>query len=223
MEQPGVIQVVSDVVCPWCYIGKRRLEKALERLGRGDVAVRWTAFQLNPGAPREGWNRREYRTAKFGSAEVSARLEARVAEAGAQEGIGFRFDRIEKTPNTFDAHRLIWLAGQGTVQDAVVERLFQAYFLEGRNVGDRAILREIGTSAGLEGSRIGELFAGELGVAEVRREEEAARSYGVSGVPTFFLNGEPLTSGAHPPELLANMLRPVLGENVCTVGTGDCG
>src|SRR4029077_5091722 len=144
MNPKPVIQVVSDLICPWCYIGKRRLQKALDLLGRNDVAIHWTAFQLNPHAPREGWNRREYRIAKFGSAEVSARLESRVVDAGAQEGIHFQFDRIERTPNTFDAHRLIWLAARESLQDAVVENLFHAYFIEGRNVGDHDVLRDVG-------------------------------------------------------------------------------
>ena len=201
MDGKPVIRVVSDVVCPWCYIGKRRLEKALEIMGRNDVRIHWTAFQLNPNAPPEGWNRREYRAAKFGSLEVSSRLEERVVAAAAQEGLHFRFDRVEKTPNTFDAHRLIWAAGNEGVQDAVVEALFHAYFVEGRNVGDRAVLREIGKNNGLS-----DLFDTDLGTAEVAREEAEARAQGVSGVPTFFVKGEPLTSGAHPPELLASML-----------------
>jgi predicted DsbA family dithiol-disulfide isomerase len=222
MEQNQYIRVVSDVVCPWCYVGKRRLEKALDLLGLKDVPIHWTAFELNPNAPPEGWNRREYRIAKFGSSEVSARLEARVVEAGAQEGIGFRFDRVEKTPNTFDAHRLIWLAGQGSGQNAVVEGLFRAYFIEGRDVGDRRTLREIGTNAGMNAAMINQLFESDHGASEVARELEQARSHGVSGVPTFFLNGEPLMSGAHPPQLLATMLAPLRTSNVCPVDGGDC-
>ena len=206
MDRKPVIQVVSDVVCPWCYIGKRRLEKALELVGRAEVEVRWTAFQLNPNAPPEGWNRREYRAAKFGSLEVSSRLESRVVEAGAEDEIHFQFERIEKTPNTFDAHRLIWLAGREGVQDAVVEGLFRAYFLEGKNVGERTILRQAGMAAGLDAARVEEMFATDLGREEVTRDEEIARVKGVSGVPTFFVDGEAVTSGAHPPQLLAAML-----------------
>jgi predicted DsbA family dithiol-disulfide isomerase len=222
MEPKPVIQVVSDVVCPWCYVGKRRLEKALDLLGRKDIEIRWTAFQLNPNAPREGWNRREYRAMKFGSAEVSARLEVRVVEAGAQDDIHFRFDRIEKTPNTFDAHRLIWLGGKEGVQDAVVENLFRAYFIEGRNVGDRTVLRDIGIASALEAARIGELFAGDLGAGDVAAEEEEARVHGVSGVPAFFFNGQALTSGAHPPQLLAAMLASSISPEVCSLESGSC-
>ena len=110
--QPFIIDVVSDVVCPWCFIGKRRLEKALALLGRKDVRVHWKPFELNPDAPKEGMNRAAYRARKFGSLAHAQQLEAHVVEAGAEEGIGFRFDRIERVPNTFDAHRLIWLAAQ---------------------------------------------------------------------------------------------------------------
>jgi predicted DsbA family dithiol-disulfide isomerase len=223
MHRNPVIQVVSDVVCPWCYIGKRRLQKALDLLGREDVEVRWTAFQLNPSAPREGWNRREYRAAKFGSAEASARLEARVIEAGVQDGIPFRFDRIEKTPNTFDAHRLIWLGGREGVQDAVVENVFRAYFIDGRNVGDQSVLREVGIAGGLDPARIDALFNSDLGIGEVLHEEERARTQGVSGVPTFFFEGEALASGAHPPQLLAAMLAPSINGEVCSLEDGTCG
>jgi predicted DsbA family dithiol-disulfide isomerase len=222
MDKQSRIQVVSDVVCPWCYIGKRRLERALDLLGRKDIQPHWTAFQLNPSAPPGGWNRREYRIAKFGSAEVSARLEARVLEAGAREGIEFRFDRIEKTPNTFDAHRLIWLGGREARQDAIVEALFRAYFIDGRNIGDRAVLRNVADEAGLERESVSALFAGNLGTDEVTRDETEARAHGVSVVPTFFVNGEALTSGAQPPELLAAALATSLPAGACAVHDPNC-
>jgi predicted DsbA family dithiol-disulfide isomerase len=123
------IDVISDVVCPWCFIGKRRLEKAIAILDRQqEVRVRWLPFQLNPQMSKEGTSRRAYRTKKFGSWERSQELDAKVVAVGKSEGINFAFDRIEGTPNTFDAHRLIWLADREGVQDAVVEALFQAYF-----------------------------------------------------------------------------------------------
>src|SRR5207253_10603284 len=125
------IEVISDVICPWCYIGKRRLEKAVVTLdGLHEVRVRWLPFQLNPSMPKEGISRREYRTRKFGSWERSKELDAKVISVGKDEGIDFAFDRIERTPNTLDAHRLIWLADKEGVQDAVVESLFLAYFIE---------------------------------------------------------------------------------------------
>src|ERR1035438_154294 len=123
------VDVISDVICPWCFIGKRRLEKAIAALdGHHEVRVRWLPFQLNPTMPKEGISRKEYRTKKFGTWERSLELDAQIAAAGKTEGIVFASDRIERTPNTLDAHRLIWLADQQGVQDAVMEALFVAYF-----------------------------------------------------------------------------------------------
>src|SRR5262245_61026807 len=131
-----LVDVISDVICPWCYIGKRRLEKAVAAVD-GPVKVRWLPFQLNPAMPKEGVSRREYRTRKFGSWERSLELDARVVAVGEAEGIRFAFDRIERTPNTLDAHRLIGLAEKQGVQGAVVEALFRAYFTEGRDISNR--------------------------------------------------------------------------------------
>ena len=215
-----MIQVVSDVVCPWCFIGKRRLEKALALLGRPDAAVEWKPFELNPDAPREGMDRQSYRIRKFGSLAYSRQLEERVAAAGAGEGIEFRFDRITRIPNTFEAHRLIWLAGRARVQNAVVESLFRAYFMDAEDVGDIGVLKRIGSESGLEIDRLDELFTARHGEGELHSEENDARRRGVSGVPTFFLNGEPITSGAHPPELLASVLGPALSQ--CSVADSTC-
>jgi len=134
------IDVISDVICPWCFIGKRRLEKALD--GR-PVTVRWHLFQLNPDIPREGIERREYRIGKFGSWERSLKLDAQVAVAALGEGLTFNFDRQTRTPNTLDAHRVIWLASERRVQDVAAELLFKAYFTDGRDLSDRATLAEL--------------------------------------------------------------------------------
>src|SRR6266853_6026252 len=148
------VEVISDVICPWCYIGKRRLEKATARRGQRDVRVRWHPFQLNPRMPKAGMNRQEYRTAKFGSWERSQALDAQVAEAGRAEGIPFDYAKVMRTPNTFDAHRLIWLADREGVQDAVVEGLFAGYFTNGRDVGDHDVLAQIAAGAGLDRDRV---------------------------------------------------------------------
>jgi predicted DsbA family dithiol-disulfide isomerase len=201
-----LIEVVSDVVCPWCFIGKRRLEKALALLGRPAAQVRWKAFQLNPDAPKEGMNRQAYRVRKFGSLAYSQQLEARVADAGMEDGIEFRFDRIERTPNTFDAHRLIWLAGREGVQNEIVENLFRAYFIDAEDVGSPSVLTRIGTKSGLDAARVEELLGGDLGASEVAADELQCRTQGVSGVPTFFVAGVPIASGAQKPEVLASAL-----------------
>src|SRR3954469_3680645 len=164
------VDTISDIICPWCFIGKRRLEKALAAQEH-EVKVRWLPFQLNPQMPKEGVSRREYRTRKFGSWERSLELDAQVAAAGAGEGIHFTFDRIERTPNTLDAHRLIRLAGQEGVQDAVVEALFRAYFTEGRDLSDPQILLDVVAGAGLDRGRAEvELDSGD-GLAAIRAEE----------------------------------------------------
>jgi predicted DsbA family dithiol-disulfide isomerase len=192
------IDVISDVICPWCFIGKRRLEEALA--GR-PATVRWHPFQLNPDMSREGIDRKEYRIRKFGSWERSLELDAQVAAAGRGEGITFDFDRMARTPNTLDAHRIIWLAGERGAQDAVVEALFLAYFTDGRDLSDRATLAEVAAGAGLDRDEAVELLEGDKGLDVVRAGEEQARRIGVSGVPFFVVNGKVALSGAQPPEM----------------------
>ncbi|MCH7930535.1 MAG: DsbA family oxidoreductase, partial [Proteobacteria bacterium] len=144
------IEIVSDVICPWCFIGKRRLERALAARPGLDVETTWRPFQLNPDMPPEGMERQSYLAAKFGSADRAAQLYAEISKAGAVEGIDFAFDRIARTPNTIDAHRLIRFAGGDGAQDAVSELLFRRYFLDGADLGDRERLAEIGAEAGLD-------------------------------------------------------------------------
>ena len=202
------LTIVSDVICPWCFVAKRNLEKALELAGAEfPVKITWRPFELNPGMPKTGMSRREYRSKKFGSWEQSQHLDAQVAEAAKLAGITFRHDLIERTPNTFAAHRLIWLAGEEDVQDAVVEALFRAYFVEGRDVGDTQVLAEIAKQAGLSDSVVAAFLEGNAGTDEVRRESEVARVGGISGVPTFILDGEALFSGAMKPENMVARLR----------------
>jgi predicted DsbA family dithiol-disulfide isomerase len=192
------IDVISDVICPWCWIGKRRLEKALD--GR-PATVRWHPFQLNPDMPREGIERRAYRIRKFGSWERSQELDDQVLAAGRSERLAFKFDRQSRTPNTVDAHRVIWFAGERGVQDAVAEALFKAYFTDGRDLSDRAKLAKVAAGAGLDRAEMDALLAGDTGLDAVRAGEEHARSLGVSGVPFFVVNGKVALSGAQPPDL----------------------
>jgi len=145
------IAVFSDVVCPWCYVGRRRLERAVELLdGKHEVRVTWKPYQLNPWVPAEGMDRAEYRRIKFGSAERSSGMDTRLKEAGNGEGIELAFEKIGRTPNTFNAHRLIWLAAQHGRQIEMVDTLFKAYFTDGRDIGDRATLIELAGAAGLD-------------------------------------------------------------------------
>jgi predicted DsbA family dithiol-disulfide isomerase len=197
------IEAFSDAICPWCYIGKRRPEKALELLGdRHDVQILWRPFELNPGMPPEGIDRRAYRTAKFGSWERSLELETRVAAVGAEVGIPFAFDRIARTPNTFDAHRLIGYSQQQGNQNALVEALFQAYFIDGRDIGDRRVLANIAAEAGLDQAEVEGFLASDQGADDVRHEEERGRRLGIDGVPHFLINGKIALSGAQEPEVI---------------------
>ena len=210
MAKTLLIEIASDVICPWCYIGKRRLEKALESLkGEVDARIEWLPFQLNPDMPPAGVARADYRRAKFGSAEKGRALDARVAQEGAGEGIAFAFERMQRTPNTVAAHRLIDLAqrqdrasavrsGKG---NAVVEALFRAYFEEASDIGDPAVLEGIANRAGVSG------WPEEKDSGEVIEKEERVRELGISGVPTFIFNKASGLSGAYPPEMLARAIK----------------
>jgi predicted DsbA family dithiol-disulfide isomerase len=200
------VDIYSDVICPWCFIGKRRLEKALcEPAGRYDRSITWHPFELNPDLPREGMDRKTYRAAKFGSWEASEKLDSQVAAVGTTDGIPFAFDRIQRTPNTFDAHRLIWLAQQESSQDVVVEALFQGYFIEGLDIGNRQTLINIAGAAGLDTGRVERFLTGNEDVASVREEQEKARRMGISGVPHFVINDAYALSGAQPSETFVSI------------------
>ena len=195
------VDIFSDVICPWCYIGKRRLEKAMAALeGQHEIRVRWLPFQLNPQMPKEGISRLEYRTKKFGSLQRSKELDANLTAAGEADGIHFAFDRMERTPNTLDAHRLIWLADQQGIQDAVVEGLFQAYFTEGRDISNRKILIDVVDEVGLDRHVAEVMFSSDDGLDAIREANQQSRQMGIDGVPFFIISGEYMLSGAQPPE-----------------------
>jgi predicted DsbA family dithiol-disulfide isomerase len=205
------LTIVSDVICPWCFVAKKNLDRALELAG-SDVAVEitWRPFELNPGMPEQGMNRREYRSKKFGSWGHSQNLDAQVAAAGKLAGITFRHDLMDRTPNTFQAHRLIWLAGQEDLQDAAVEALFRAYFVDGRDVGNKVELAAIAKQVSMSETIISAFLEGTRGTDEVRLEAESAKMSGISGVPTFIFDGEELFSGAMKLEHMAARLREAL-------------
>ncbi len=194
------IAIVSDTICPWCYIGKRRFERA-QANRPAELAVEWRPFQLNPDMPAEGVDRHRYMVAKFGSEERVAEIFGAIEEAGEAEGIRFAFDRIARTPNTVDSHRLIALAGAKGVQDQVVEALFHRYFERGEDIGDNAVLAAAGADGGLDEDKVSRFLAGEAGIAEVRQESEAASRMGISGVPCFVFEGRYAVSGAQPPDV----------------------
>ena len=203
------IDIVSDAICPWCYIGKRQLERALITLAPEGLrfSVHWNPFQLNPDMPKEGRDRMAYRAQKFGSAEKARELDERVAGAAAAVGLAFRQDLMLRTPNTLDAHRLIWLGGREGVQDAVMEAVFAAYFTQGRDIGDHDVLADCAALAGLDRTEVADFLAGDVAAKEMLAADRAARETGVNGVPSFFLDGYGLFSGAMPAETMAQALR----------------
>jgi predicted DsbA family dithiol-disulfide isomerase len=196
-----IIDIVSDTVCPWCFIGKRRLERALTLSPQPNLQLTWHPFQLNPDFPVEGMDRRDYLREKFGDAD-GKRAHTAIAEAGAAEGIDFNFKAIQRQPNTLDSHRLVRYAGEVGLQHQVVEALFNAYFIEGRDIGDQLTLFDIGAEAGLERGPLAEYFERGAGREEVEREDETARRMGIQGVPCFIFERKFMVSGAQSPELL---------------------
>jgi predicted DsbA family dithiol-disulfide isomerase len=195
------IDVYSDVICPWCYVGKRRLERALRQVGATvKASVVWRPFQLNPTMPTPGMNRRVYLETKFGSLAVFNEMEQRLLEAGREEQISFAFDKIVWTPNTFLAHRLIWYAGVQGCQDAVVDQLFRGYFEEGLNIGASSVLIELADRAGLKAAA---QLESDTGIEEVKTEEAVGHGLGIRAVPYFVFNQSYGLSGAQPGEVLA--------------------
>ena len=205
------VDVFSDVICPWCFVGKRRLEAAIGLLGdEAQVQVTWRPFQLNPTMPREGVERQQYRARKFRSLARSEALDAQLAATGREVGIDFRFDLMQRTPNTFEAHRLLRLAHERGVQDGVAEALFRGYFLEGADLGDHAALAEIAAGAGLDRDEVARYLASDKGVAQVADEEALGRDLGIDGVPFFVVEEKYAISGAQPAEYLAAAFREIL-------------
>jgi predicted DsbA family dithiol-disulfide isomerase len=209
MTDRGVtIEVYSDIVCPWCYVGKRRLERALAQLNGGAQArITWRPFQLNPTMPSDGMDRTTYLKAKFGSLENFGRMEEQLLAAGVEERIPFAFEKIQRTPNTFVAHRLVWYAAQQGKQDAMVEALFRGYFLEGKNIGDVKTLTHVAAEAGLDRTETAEFLESEKGVVEVKAEEAVGRRLSIRGVPYFVFNGTVSISGAQHPDIFVSAIQ----------------
>lgn len=207
MPATFAIEIVSDVICPWCYIGKRRLERALALLGDEVRAeITWLPFQLNPDMPAQGVARADYRRAKFGE-QRSHELDARVAAEAAGEGLSFALERQARTPNTFAAHQLIDLAQERGAAEAVVEALFRAYFERALDTGDREVLKAIAAECGVPASELESRWADESDRRRVAQMEEQMKALGISGVPTFIFGRRLAVSGAHPPETLVAAIR----------------
>lgn len=196
-----IIDVFSDPICPWCYIGKRRLETALELFGRTtDATIRWRTFQLNPGMPPEGMARKAYLALKFGGHERASQIYEAVGQAGREVGIPFAFQEIERTPNTVQAHRLIRHAARSGQDGDLVEALFRGYFIEGRDLSDDAVLADIAGECGMDVADSRRYLAGRDDDEEVRAEHEFAVSLNITGVPCFIVEGRYAIVGAQQPD-----------------------
>jgi predicted DsbA family dithiol-disulfide isomerase len=202
-----VLEIVSDVICPWCYVGKRRLALALEELDDLALTVRWRPYELNPTLPAAGMDRRSYCVAKFGSLEHANRQYARVVAAAQDDGLALNIERITHTPNTRAAHRLIEYAGFHGRQDAMVDALFEAYFVNGQDIGAEVQLIELAVAVGLERSAVTAMLADRGGDAGIEAAEYDAHELGVEGVPAFVYNGRVLFSGAQSPQTIARALQ----------------
>jgi predicted DsbA family dithiol-disulfide isomerase len=202
------VTLTSDFICPWCFIGERKLAVAIKALPADwHIEVAYRPFELNPDMPPEGWDRKAYRSAKFGSWARAQALDERVAAAGRAEGLTFNYDRMTRTPNTMLAHRLTWLAGQDEADQAgLAHHLFTAYFTEGLDVSDPTVLRRLASEAGLTGDRITAVLDGDLGLAEVQALTEDAYRKGIQGVPLFEI-GAVAISGAQPAAMIEDALR----------------
>ena len=206
---PLQIDVVSDVVCPWCFIGKRRLEKALALKPDIPVEVRYHPYFLNPWVPREGISRDDYLTAKFGSPERYKGIAGRVADAAASEGLTYAVDKMKRQPNTLDCHRLILWAQSSGKAPAMKQRLMDLYFTEGADLSDREVLVQAAADIGMDPAKTRELLASDADVERVEAAANSAKDAGIDGVPTFILGGVAAISGAQAPEVLANAIEQV--------------
>ena len=213
MTQPQsiTIDVVSDVVCPWCYIGKKRLEQALDQIDDVEVSVHWRPYQLDPTIPPEGLDRKAYMLGKFGSEDKLREIHARVDDAGRDAGIAFDFKAITVSPNALDAHRVIRWAGNGGsgLQTAVNARIMKAYFEEGQNIGDQAVLSELAGQAGMDRSIVEALLPTDADIAETKAEIETAGRMGIRGVPCFLLESKYAVMGAQDAQALVDAIRQV--------------
>jgi predicted DsbA family dithiol-disulfide isomerase len=210
--KPLVIDIVSDVVCPWCYIGKRRIENALALVPEVPVDVHWRPFFLNPWVPREGISREEYLTTKFGSVDAYKGIAGRVVAAANEEGLVYRPDLVKRQPNTTDCHRLIhWAEAEGNAAE-MKQRLMELYFRDGGDLTDIDVLVQAAADCGLDADDVRRRLATDEDVALVSGQAQEASDNGISGVPTYVFAQKYAVSGAQPPELLARAIRQVSAE-----------
>jgi predicted DsbA family dithiol-disulfide isomerase len=213
-RNPLRVEIYSDLICPWCYIGRHRLQAALAILGQVvKPDIRWRPSQLNPNMPKTGLDRQAYRSAKFGSWERSQEMDRHVAEIGKSLGLEFNYDRVLVTPNTLAGHRLLWWAREQGGQDALADKLFHAYFTQGRDIGNLEVLAGVAGEVGLPVAEACRFLESDSGRHEVLKEEAEGRRRGLNAVPFFLLNGTLAFSGAQPPEVFVSAFRELLASD----------
>jgi predicted DsbA family dithiol-disulfide isomerase len=212
------VEVTYDFICPWCWIGGEKLRLAMTETGsEADIKLGFIPYELNPGMPAKGLNRKQYRSAKFGSWARSQAMDSQVAEAGREMGLEFNYERVERTPNTLAAHRLVWLLQQRYPVSTLVEKIFRAYFSEGQDIGDVGVLTELAVAAGFDRAEIDTFLSGRDGTDEVRYIEASAIDRGVNSVPAVMI-GSDMVSGAQSVALFRQILEKNLKSHAVSLG-----
>ncbi len=206
------IDIISDPICPWCYIGKTRLDRALEANPAHDFIIQWHPFQLNPTMPPQGMERREYLETKFGGQEAALKVYGQIDQTARDMGLELNFAGIKRTPNTLDAHRLIHWAGIEGCQNAVVDRLFKAYFMEGRDISDASVLVRIASAAGMDGDATRRLLESDADCENIRSRDAKSREAGITGVPAFIIDNHYVVNGAQPTEMWDRVIKEIVSK-----------
>ncbi len=206
------LDIISDPICPWCYIGKTNLDKALEQFPDHPFTIEWHPFQLNPDMPSDGMDRRAYLEGKFGGKDAAVKAYAPVATHAETSGAKMHLDRIKRTPNTIDAHRMIHWAGIEQRQSYVVDLLFKAYFVDGRDISDHEVLADIADSAEMDAAMVTRLLGTDSDIEDIRKRDAHSREMGISSVPTFIVANQHAVPGAQPPETWARVIADVMEQ-----------
>ncbi len=212
MTQTVKLDILSDPICPWCYIGKTHLDKALANVPDHPFVIEWQPFQLNPDMPDAGMDRREYLERKFGGKDGAVKAYAPVVEHAENAGLKIDFEGMKRTPNTLDAHRLIHWAGIENKQNAVVDALFDAYFVQARDIGDPEVLSDIADSAGMDAAVVLKLLKSDADREDIRNRDTHSRQMGVSSVPTYIVANQHAVPGAQPPEMWEKVIAEIMSQ-----------
>ena len=206
------LDIFSDPICPWCYIGKANLFRALDQVPDHPFVIEWHPFQLNPDMPVGGMDRRSYLERKFGGREAAVKAYASIVGKAEEAGLTINLDRITRTPNTLDAHRLIHWAGIDKAQTPMVDLLFHAYFVEGRDIGDHEVLADLADAAGMDAAVVAKLLAGDVDAEDIRARDAHSRKMGIDAVPTFIVAGQHAVPGAQPSEMWVKVIAEIQAQ-----------